>query len=235
MLGTLSVGAYITHHMMQRGFSTRTEPMAMEKALAIVIRGGAIPSRYKTMKNPVAATPEMIHEGMAHRADHCTACHANNGSGDTMYGKTMYPRPPDIRQKDTQAMSDGELYYTIQKGVRLSGMPAFGDPGDDDVDSWKLVTFIRHLPRLTDAEETEMQHLNPKSQDEIQEEKAFRRPYATLLRSLGVEFKVMQELMRHSSLRTTLDVYTQAVGPAKRAAQAAVLSLFNSPEYSEGG
>jgi len=41
----------------------------------------------------------------------------------------------------------------------------------------------------------------------------------------------MQELMRHSSLRSTLDVYTQAVGPAKRAAQAAVLSLFSSSVY----
>ena len=61
----------------------------------------------------------------------------------------------------------------------------------------------------------------------------FRHTYCTLLRSLGVEFKVMQELMRHSSLRSTLDVYTQAVGPAKRAAQAAVLSLFFSPDYSE--
>jgi len=40
--------------------------------------------------------------------------------------------------------------------------------------------------------------------------------------------------MRHPSLRTTLDVYTQAVGPAKRAAQAAVLSLFALPEHSEG-
>jgi hypothetical protein len=39
----------------------------------------------------------------------------------------------------------------------------------------------------------------------------------------------MQELMRHSSLRSTLDVYTQAVGPAKRAAQAAVLLLFFAP------
>ena len=36
----------------------------------------------------------------------------------------------------------------------------------------------------------------------------------------------MQELMRHSSLRSTIDIYTQAVTPAKRAAQAAVLSLF---------
>ena len=167
----LGAGAYTMHDMMERGFSTRTEPMQMEKVLATTIRGRAIPSRYKTMKNPVSTTPEVIHEGMAHWADHCATCHANNGSGDTMYGKTMYPHPPDMRQKDTQEMSDGELYYTINNGVRLSGMPAFGDPGDDDVDSWKLVAFIRHLPRLTDAEVTEMQRLNPKSPDEIQEEK----------------------------------------------------------------
>jgi integrase len=44
-------------------------------------------------------------------------------------------------------------------------------------------------------------------------------------RSVGAEFKVMQELMRHSSLRSTLNVYTQAVTPAKHEAQAAVLSL----------
>jgi site-specific recombinase XerD len=44
----------------------------------------------------------------------------------------------------------------------------------------------------------------------------FRHTYSTLLRSVGAEFKVMQELMRHSTLRTTMDVYTQAVAPAKR-------------------
>jgi integrase len=52
----------------------------------------------------------------------------------------------------------------------------------------------------------------------------FRHTYSTLLRSVGAEFKVMQELMRHSTLRTTMDVYTQAVAPAKHAAQAAVLA-----------
>ncbi len=171
VVGALGVSAYVMHGMMQRGFSTRTEPMLMEKALATTIRERAIPARYKTMKNPVVVSPEVTHEGMAHWADHCASCHANNGSGDTMYGRTMYPRPPDMRQKDTQEMSDGELYYTIQNGVRLSGMPAFGDPGDDDVDSWKLVAFIRHLPQLTEAEDAEMQHLNPKSPDEFLEEK----------------------------------------------------------------
>jgi hypothetical protein len=39
----------------------------------------------------------------------------------------------------------------------------------------------------------------------------------------------MQELLRHSSFRSTLDIYTQAITPAKHAAQAAVLSLVFPP------
>ena len=58
----------------------------------------------------------------------------------------------------------------------------------------------------------------------------FRHTYSTLLRSVGTEFKVMQELLRHSSLRSTLDVYTQAISPAKHAAQAAVLALVFGSE-----
>ena len=54
----------------------------------------------------------------------------------------------------------------------------------------------------------------------------FRHTYSTLLRSVGTEFKVMQELLRHSSLRSTLDVYTQAITPSKQAAQEAVMLLL---------
>jgi hypothetical protein len=49
---------------------------------------------------------------------------------------------------------------------------------------------------------------------------------------VGTEFKVMQELQRHSTLRSTLDVYPQAITPAKHAAQAAVLSLIFSHDAS---
>jgi mono/diheme cytochrome c family protein len=167
----LLAGTITMHNMMQRGFSTRTPPTAMEKTLATTIREKAIPAKYAEMRDPVASSPAVLHEAEAHYADHCAVCHANNGSGATMFGKMMYPRPPDMRLEDTQSMSDGEIYYTIKNGIRLSGMPAFGDPTDSDVDTWKLVHFIRHLPRLTPAEEAEMQKLNPKSPDEIQEEK----------------------------------------------------------------
>jgi integrase len=60
----------------------------------------------------------------------------------------------------------------------------------------------------------------------------FRHTFSTLLRSVGTEFKVMQELLRHSSLRSTLDVYTQPISPAKHAAQAAVLALVFASETS---
>ena len=63
----------------------------------------------------------------------------------------------------------------------------------------------------------------------------FRHTYSTLLRSVGTEFKVMQELLRHSSFRSTLDVYTQAVSPAKHAAQAAVLAPVYAAETNTAG
>lgn len=161
---------FVLGRMIHRGFSTRDKPGTLEALLATSMRDMAIPSRYKRMKNPVAFTPEVLHEAMAHWADHCATCHANNGTGETMFGRTMYPRPPDMRKQGIQEMSDGELYYTIKNGVRLSGMPAFGEPGDDDLDSWKLVGFIRHLPSLSGDEELEMEALNPKTPEERQEE-----------------------------------------------------------------
>jgi mono/diheme cytochrome c family protein len=166
----LGVCALYATHMVKDGFSTRTAPSGMETVMATSMRDMAVPARYKTMKNPVAVTPEVIHEGLAHYADHCAVCHANNGSGDSMLGKGMYPRPPNLAGQETQSMSDGEIYYPIVYGIRLSGMPAFGDASDEDEESWKLVSFIRHLPQLTVAEQTEMESLNPKSPEEFKEE-----------------------------------------------------------------
>jgi integrase len=55
---------------------------------------------------------------------------------------------------------------------------------------------------------------------------AFRHSYSTMLRSLGVDIKMQQDLLRHSSARVTLDTYTQAVTTAKREAQSAVVHLL---------
>ena len=54
----------------------------------------------------------------------------------------------------------------------------------------------------------------------------FRHTYSTLLRTTGAELKIMQELLRHSTIRVTLDTYTQAVTTEKRNAQDAVVALL---------
>jgi hypothetical protein len=74
-----------------------------------------------------------------------------------------------MRLPDTQNLTDGEIFYIIHDGIRLTGMPAWGTEEKDD-DSWKLVVFIRHLPYLTPKEEREMEALNPTGPGEKQEE-----------------------------------------------------------------
>jgi mono/diheme cytochrome c family protein len=154
---------------LRHGFSVRDNPSRPEIVIARVARRLAVPAGAKRQQNPFRATPEMLTEARAHFADHCAICHANNGSGNTEIGQNLYPKAPDMRLPATQNMSDGELYYTIHNGIRLTGMPAWGS-GDLDDDSWKLVLFIRHLPRLTPEEEREMKRLNPKGLEERQEE-----------------------------------------------------------------
>lgn len=151
------------------GFSARTEPSHMEAMMAEYARDTAMPASAKKLKNPIVSTPVIQHEAMAHYADHCAVCHANNGSGQSLFGRGMYPKPPDLRG-ETQTMSDGEIFYDIENGIRMSGMPAFGGDGTAE-ETWKLVSFIHHLPHLTPAEETEMESLNPKTPTEAAEEK----------------------------------------------------------------
>ena len=161
--------------MSAHGFSAREQPSALERWLARRARSFALPEDARDRKNPVPDSPEVLAQARAHWADHCATCHANNGSGDAELGKHMYPQAPDMRQPETQKMSDGELFFIIQNGIRLTGMPGWGGgSGHDEQDSWKLVHFIRHLPQLTAEEEREMQGMNPKSPEELKEEQEER-------------------------------------------------------------
>lgn len=153
----------------RRGFSARDSPSFVETYVAKTARRLSVPASERNATNPFASSPEVLAEMRAHFADHCAICHGNDGSGKTQIGQNLYPKAPDMRLPQTQNLTDGQLYYTIHNGIRLTGMPAWGTDEKDE-DSWKLVLFIRHLPQLTSAEEREMKALNPKGPGEKQEE-----------------------------------------------------------------
>jgi len=165
----LGLGAAAAATFLHDGVSASATPTKFEAFLARNARHLATPSSARSMVNPLQPTADNLRDARLHFADHCAICHANDGSGDTMMGRGMYPKPPDMRAAETQKLSDGELFWIVENGVRFTGMPAFGGHGSAD-DSWKLVLFLRHIPQLGAEERMEMGRYNPKGPDDRKEE-----------------------------------------------------------------
>ena len=153
------------------GVSARPAPGRVEVFVARTLRDMAIAWHTQDRQNPVPLSEEILAQGRDHFADHCASCHANDGSGEAELGRGLYPRAPDMRLPATQRLSDEALFYIIENGVRLTGMPAWGTgTPEGEEQSWHLVHFIRRLPQLTVAELEQMQERNPRSPQEIRQE-----------------------------------------------------------------
>jgi cytochrome c553 len=171
VLGVLALlGGLLLWHTLRHGFSTHDEPTRMEAMAARAARHWATPADLRGARNPLPFSPQVLAESRAHWADHCASCHGNDGKGKTVIGEHLYPRVPDMTLPATQSLADGELFSIIEDGVRLTGMPGWGDgTAESAYGSWGLVHFIRHLPQLTEAELREMEAMNPVSPMELQE------------------------------------------------------------------
>ena len=159
------------YQLFTSGFSAKTEPHTLDVFIARQIRHLAIPIEDRNAQNPIPLSrPDVGKDSLAHFADHCALCHANDGSGQALIGKNVNPKAPDLRLADTQSMSDRKLFWVIHNGIRSTAMPVWGegDPAEDK-DSWKLAHFIRHLPQLTPKGLDQIKALNPKTQKDLKE------------------------------------------------------------------
>ena len=153
------------------GISARREPPAIEVRLARTVRHLLVPRAARKRVNPIPSSVDGLAGARAHFADHCATCHGNDGKGDTSYGRNLYPRAPDLTDGATQELSDGELFYYIENGIKLTGMPAFGTGvPENERESWELVSFLRHLPKISSDELAAMERQNPRSREEIEAE-----------------------------------------------------------------
>ena len=97
--------------------------------------------------------PARIPMGTEHFAAHCAVCHGAPGvpKGDIANG--LYPQPPDLAMT-VGAYSDGELFWILKHGIKMTGMPSWADHGDDE--PWATVAFVRKLPSMTQEEYTKL-------------------------------------------------------------------------------
>lgn len=101
--------------------------------------------------NPFANDPAAFGVGLAHYRENCLDCHGAREIDGKEFAKGLNPAPPMLDMKGTQKMSDGELFWIVSNGIRMTGMPAFSPTHSED-EIWKIVAFVHHLPQLSDAE-----------------------------------------------------------------------------------
>jgi hypothetical protein len=140
-----------------RGLRARDKPLALEAFMARHLRRLALPPGARTMTNPLTLSPREMAAARDHCVDHCALCQNNNSDGNTMINAGCYPPAPDLRQSQTQVLSDGELFFLIKPGMRFTGMPGWA--GEDN-DHWPLVAFIRPLPAPSAEDLEAMEHIN---------------------------------------------------------------------------
>jgi mono/diheme cytochrome c family protein len=145
-------------------------PGAFEKQFAGIARDRSIARRAPHTSNPLGKDASAINDGRDHYKEMCVTCHGAPGVDATEIGDGLNPPAPDLTLTRIQARPDGELFWIVQNGIRMSGMPAFG-PTHKEREIWAIVAFLRHLPSLTPEEEKELAAANQEHGEEGEKEK----------------------------------------------------------------
>ncbi len=123
------------------------KPSKVETTLANMAKDVVIPIEAQRNKNPLPDDDETVKQGQQIFLQSCALCHGPDGRGQTELGQNMYPPAMDMTSPHVQHWSDAELFWIIQNGVRLTGMPSWKSTLSES-DAWKLARFIHNLPRL---------------------------------------------------------------------------------------
>jgi mono/diheme cytochrome c family protein len=149
LLGVISamLGAWL------QGCSASKQPSQDETNLANAAKDVTIPLEAGKKQNPLPDTAEVVNAGQGVFLGNCAECHGADARGDTQIGRNMAPPAMDLTSAHVQHWNDAELYWIIQNGVRLTGMPAWHSSISED-DTWKLARFIHNLPHVNAAAAT---------------------------------------------------------------------------------
>jgi mono/diheme cytochrome c family protein len=97
--------------------------------------------------NPVAASAENIEDGKQSFTSYCMVCHGLDGQNTGVpFAASISPPIPSLASAEVQSYTDGQLKWIIKNGIAPSGMPASDKEFSDD-DIWRMVLYIRHLPK----------------------------------------------------------------------------------------
>jgi len=100
--------------------------------------------------NPVALTDANLIAGIRVYAANCAICHGASSGTRSKIASGLYQRPPQLAKHGVEDDPEGVTYWTVDHGIRLTGMPGFGKTLDDE-QLWEVTLFLKHMDALPPA------------------------------------------------------------------------------------
>ena len=97
--------------------------------------------------NPVALNDANLIAGIQLYAANCAICHGGADGNPSNVARGLYQKPPQLAKDGVEDDPEGETYWKINHGIRLTGMPSFGE-SLNDAQMWQLTLFLKHMDSL---------------------------------------------------------------------------------------
>ena len=110
----------------------------------------SVERRARDIQLPARFSEERVTEGAGHYAESCAHCHGAPGQDPTKWSRGMRPEPPHLTEAASEWSAE-EIYWIVENGIKMSGMPAFGGHhGPEGITA--LTAFVTQLPGLSPAD-----------------------------------------------------------------------------------
>lgn len=132
------------------------KPSTVEEIIGKTAWEKSLHRRAPQATNPFQNDSTALDSGMDHFKENCLPCHGIPGVEPSEIAKGLNPHAPELKHRGLEEWSDGELFYLVKNGIRMTGMPALG-PTHTDQEIWTIVYFLRHIENLSADQKRELQ------------------------------------------------------------------------------
>jgi len=122
-------------------------PPSVEKWIAKKALDAAVARLAARDANPIPQTDENLLAGVKLYAENCAVCHGAADAKASPVAMGLYQKAPQLAKYGVEDDPDGEVYWIVAHGIRMTGMPAFGGSLSQD-ELWKLVLFLKNMDSL---------------------------------------------------------------------------------------
>jgi thiosulfate dehydrogenase len=148
--GILIIGAGGYYFVRGGGISlaTSARPLPMEEKVADMALRSSMGNAAQ-QANPLSFDDANMLAGVHVYKENCAVCHGAPGQPRTAISKGMSPAPPQLMEKQGMMTDDpeGETYWKVTHGIRLTGMPGFSG-ALSDTQRWQVTMLVKHADEI---------------------------------------------------------------------------------------